>query len=473
MALKKKILVVDDEVFFRSILKDGLKGGYDIIEAENGEEGIALALSSKPDLIILDVEMPRMSGFEVCKVLKGKAETRKIPLIMFTSLAKKKDLVHGLQAGADDYVSKPVSLPEVLARVEAHLRTTDYYTDLKHSDLLFLLQLTEIISAVRNPMTVLQLIVEKMSNIIDVARCSIVSVDENGVATVRASSDFKGNEELGIDVGKYPEIRKSLDTKQVIVVNDMKNDPLMTSVRDQIKNLPYNSIIVVPVIKKESVIGTFLLSTTSSNVQGITERVNKLCQMVANISANALENAILFRSMKTSSEYFEEMAIRDSLTLLYNHRHFYCCLEREFSRAQRYNSPLSLVFFDLDEFKGVNDTFGHLIGDKVLCQLGEIIRNVARESDVAARYGGDEFAILLPNTAQQGAIDLANRLCTIIHEHAFQGLSDSLITISVGLSTFEDGNIQSFDRLVRHADEAMYKAKASGRNQIIHASVHL
>jgi len=467
MALKKKILLVDDELFFRTILKDGLKDRYEIIEAENGEEGITLALECKPDLIILDVEMPVMSGLEACKVLKEKAATRKIPLIMFTALSKKSDIVRGLQAGADDYVSKPVSLPEVLARVDAHLRATDYYAELEHNDLLFLLQLSEKISAVRNPMTVLQLIVEKMSNIIDVARCSIISVNENGSATVRASSDFQGNEELGIDVWRYPEIQKSLKTKQVVVVNDMKNDPIMTPVREQIEDLHYNSIIVVPVIKKESVIGTFLLSTASSNSHGITERVSKICQLVANISANALENAILFRSMKTTSEYFEEMAIRDSLTLLYNHRQFYNRLEEEFSRAKRYKTPLSLVFFDLDEFKFINDNCGHLIGDKILCQIGKIMKNVARESDVAARYGGDEFAILLPNTTQKGALDLANRLRTIIREHSFEGLRGGQVTISVGLSTFENDNIQSFDQFVRRADEAMYKAKSLGKNQII------
>ncbi len=467
MTFKKSILIVDDEVFFRAILKDGLSDSYDVIEAENGEEGIALALAYKPDLIIMDVEMPVMSGLEACEALKGKAETRKIPLIMFTALSKKNDIVRGLQAGADDYVSKPVSLPEILAQVDAHLRTTDYYAELEHSDLLFLLQLSEKISAVRNPMTVLQLIVEKMSNIIDVARCSIVSVNDNGAATVRASSDFAGNEELGIDVRKYPEIKKSLETKQVIVVNDMRNDPLMTSVSKKIESLHYNSIIVVPVIKKESVIGTFLLSTASSNAHGITERINKLCQLVANISANALENAVLFRSMKTISEYFEEMAIRDSLTLLYNHRQFYSRLEEEFSRSERYNAPLSLVFFDLDDFKGINDTFGHALGDTVLKQVGGILQTVARESDVAARYGGDEFAILLPNTAREGAMDLANRLRSIIAKHEFKDLRQKQVTISIGLSTFDGENVQSFDQFVRLADEAMYSAKAQGKDQIV------
>jgi len=469
MAAEKTILLVDDEAFFRAIIRDGFKNRYHVIEAENGEQAITLALEQKPDLIIMDIEMPVMSGLKACEVLKGRAETRKIPLIIFTALSKKSDIVRGLQAGADDYVTKPVALPEVLARVDAHLRTTDYYEELEHNDLLFLLQLSERISAVRNPMTVLQLIVEKMSEIIDVSRCSIVSVNENGAAMVRASTDFKGNEELSIDVTKYPEIKKSLETKQVVVINDMRNDPLLETVREQISGLHYNSIIVVPVIKKESVIGTFLLSTASSNALGITTRINKLCQMVANISANALENAVLFRSLKTASEYFEEMAIRDGLTLLYNHRQFYSRLEEEFSRAKRYSAPLSLVFFDLDGFKTVNDSWGHAQGDKVLKQVGEVIQTVARESDVAARYGGDEFAILLPSTTSEGAMELADRLRKIIGDQVFRGLDSLQVTISVGLSTFEKDNVQSIDQFVHRADKAMYKAKALGKNQIMQA----
>ncbi len=138
--------------------------------------------------------------------------------------------------------------------------------------------------------------------------------------------------------------------------------------------LDYNSIVVVPIIKKENVIGTFFLRTASPLKDGITDRIFKLCQLVVNISASALENAILFESMKTAQEFFKEMSIRDGLTKLYNHRHFYNRLEEEFSRALRYESPLSLVFLDIDGFKRVNDTYGHSNGDKVLKQIGDFIR---------------------------------------------------------------------------------------------------
>ncbi len=469
MSPKKKLLIVDDEIFFRDVLRDALEERYDVIEGENGDDAVSLAIEHQPDLIILDVLMPGNDGIEACRILKEKPATRKIPVVLFTSLSRKEDVVRGLKAGADDYITKPMCLPEIIARVDAHLRTKDYYAELEHRDLLLLLELSENISAIRNPMTILRLIVEKMSAIIDVARCSIVSIDNKGDIFVKASNDMEENEEIKLELYKYPEIRKSLESKQPVIINNIKDDPLMDSVRQYLEGLEYNSIVVIPVIKKESIIGSFLLRTASPLEGGITERIYKVCQLVANISANALENAMLFDSMKTAQEYFEEMSIRDGLTKLYNHRHFYTRLEEEFSRAERYSQPLSLIFFDIDDFKRINDTYGHSQGDEVLKQIGILIRKLARESDIAARYGGEEFAVILPNTSSAGALDLASRLRTTIREHKFTGMNEDHVTVSVGVSTFVDENMASFDRLVHLADAAMYKAKRQGKDHVLPA----
>ena len=469
MAPKSRILIVDDEFFFRKILQDALSENYDVIEGKNGDEAISLALEHNPDLIIMDVEMPGRSGVDACKVLKDMDETAAIPLVLLSARAKKDDLILGLKAGADDYITKPMNIPEVTARVDAHLRTIDYYSELEHKDLLFLLELSENIAAIRNPMTILRLIVKKMAEIVDLTRCSIISINDQAEAYVKASSDLKKNSEIKLDLSRYPEIRKSLESKQPIIINDVREDPLMESVRQYTQELDCNSIVVIPIIKKESVIGTFFLRTSSPLKDGITLRVRKLCQLVANISANALENAILFESMKTAQEYFEEMSIRDGLTKLYNHRYFYNRLEEEFSRASRYGTPLSLVFFDLDDFKQVNDLYGHTNGDKVLKQIGHFMKKVARESDIAARYGGEEFALLLPNTQASGALDVGTRLCSIIREHPFEALDGGHVTISSGVSTYTGENLQSFDQLVRLADEAMYTAKKQGKDRVLQA----
>ena len=460
-----KILVVDDEFFFRRVLKDALKDQYDIIEGKNGDEAISLASAQKPNLIIMDVEMPVKDGIDACRILKENAETRKIPVILFTSLSKKEDIARGLKVGADDYITKPMCLPEILARVGAHLRPKDYYVDLEQNDLILLLELAENISAIRNPMTILHMIVDKMAGMTGNARCSIVSINNEGVLFVKASSDLEIHEDIKLELCKYPEISKALNSKQSVIINDIKNDPLMAPVRTQIEGLNFNSIVVIPVIKKESVIGTFLLRMATPLSDGVTKRIHKLCQLVANLSANALETAILFERTQTAQEYFEEMSIRDGLTKLYNHQHFYSCLEKEFSRASRYHTPLSLVFFDIDNFKRINDNYGHTHGDMVLGTIGQLTNSIARQSDIPARYGGEEFAIILPNTPSEGALEVANRLGSIIREYQFEGLDGEQITISSGISTFTENNVQSCDQLVQLADKAMYSAKLLGKDR--------
>ena len=241
----------------------------------------------------------------------------------------------------------------------------------------------------------------------------------------------------------------------------------MEPVWGEIRELSDNSVFVVPIIKKESVIGTFFLRTASPLKGSVTDRVYKLCQVVANISGNALESAILFETMKTAKEYLEEVAIRDGLTRLYNHQHFYTRLEQEYSRAKRYKHSLSCLFLDVDDFKKLNDTYGHVTGDVVLKQIGVLIKHVLRGSDVAARYGGEEFTLLLPSTDRDGALDLAERLLEMIRIHSFEELNGGQVTVSIGLSTYsQERDVQSAGELVHLADKAMYQAKAMGKDRV-------
>jgi two-component system cell cycle response regulator len=463
---KKSILIIDDDKFFREILKDVLKERYLVIESTGSEDVVKLAIEIRPDLMILDIELSGKSGIEVCKDLKKILQTRSIPVILLSSRARKDDIIRGLQAGADDYLTKPLYPPEILARVDAHLRTKSYYSNLEHRDMQMLLELSDAISVLRNPMKILRIIVEKMADVIDVVRCSIVSISSSGDLIVKASSDMPNDGEITLQVERYPEISKVLETRRAVIINDMKHDPLMASVRSFIEELGFNSIIVVPIIKKESIIGTFLLRTATTLKGDDSERINKLCHLVANISANALENATLFESMKTAQEFLEEMAIRDGLTKLYTHRHFYDRLDEEFSRAIRHKETLSLIFFDIDNFKQINDKFGHMYGDEVLRHIGRVVREVVRDSDIPARYGGEEFAVLLPHTAIEGALEMARRLALAIRELRFESLKSRPITVSTGVSTFMNNNLLSYDELVRLADQAMYQAKTAGKDRI-------
>jgi two-component system cell cycle response regulator len=160
------------------------------------------------------------------------------------------------------------------------------------------------------------------------------------------------------------------------------------------------------------------------------------------------------------------MTIRDGLTTLYNHQHFYTRIEEEFSRATRYGTPLSCLFFDIDNFKNVNDQYGHVCGDEVLRQIGRMLTNLIRESDIAARYGGEEFVILLPNASAEGALDLSERLRAAIGEIDVSQMDGKNITVSIGIATYVGGNMQSYEQLIRLADKAMYQSKNAGKNRV-------
>jgi len=462
----QRILLVDDDHGYRAVLKESLQEHYLVCEADSGQEVLSQVLALGPDLVVLDVDVSGKTGIEVCRELKHHPQTRTIPVLLLTDRSKQEDIVLGLQAGADDYLTKPMSPPEILARVEAHLASGNYYAGLEFDDLLMLLQLSETVSVCRNPLTILRLIVERMAAVTEVTRCSIVCIGAEGELVVKASSDLDGDREIVLEPQRYPEIGRALETRRAVVVNDIRNDPLMEPVRQYVEALAFNSIIVIPIVKKQSVIGTFFLRSATALHGGISERVFNLCHLVANISANALENASLFERMKSAQEYFEEMAIRDGLTRLYTHRHFYDRLEEEFSRTIRHRQPLSLLFFDIDDFKQINDGYGHTRGDVVLRRIGRTIREVVRESDIPARYGGEEFALLLPNTESGGAQEMARRLLGLIRQQVFEGLPEVTVTVSCGVATCRDGNYETFSQLVRRADAAMYRAKSAGKGQV-------
>jgi diguanylate cyclase (GGDEF)-like protein len=144
-------------------------------------------------------------------------------------------------------------------------------------------------------------------------------------------------------------------------------------------------------------------------------------------------------------------------------------LKEEFSRAIRHNEPISLAFIDIDDFKKINDEYGHNVGDSALKQIGEVLKRAARESDLPARCGGDEFALLLPNTDADGGLMMAKRIFELINDHEFNGIKGLKISTSIGVATAVDNNVQGFEDLVKLADDAMYASKKQGKGKVVMA----
>lgn len=188
-----------------------------------------------------------------------------------------------------------------------------------------------------------------------------------------------------------------------------------------------------------------------------------LARMKVQLKIKALQDAL-----RRSNERLKTLSLVDPLTQLYNRRHFMEALEAEFERTERYGTPLSFVMVDIDHFKRINDTWGHQAGDAVLREMGTLIRQVARTSDIPGRYGGEEFCLLLPQTSLEGAREYAQRFRMSVEDHPFPVAGQALrLAVSIGVAGCPAPTVGSGDDLIRLADQALYEAKAAGRNRVV------
>jgi diguanylate cyclase (GGDEF)-like protein len=216
--------------------------------------------------------------------------------------------------------------------------------------------------------------------------------------------------------------------------------------------------IILPILSRNRCIAV-LIAERDAGEGVLGEDSLNLLVSVSHQLGISLANAELYRGMET-------LSITDGLTSLYNHRYFHQRLEEELRRTTRYKGLLALILSDLDFFKRVNDTYGHQIGDRVLAEMGEVLRIVSRDIDIPVRYGGEEFAIILPQTDLAGAMHVAERLRRVVEQRAFQGNEELRLTISVGLAHFTSAMGINMNELIRRADAALYYAKQVGRNRV-------
>ncbi len=192
---------------------------------------------------------------------------------------------------------------------------------------------------------------------------------------------------------------------------------------------------------------------------------------LSRVISNSLEKSRLRREIDESQKKIAQMSIKDELTGLYSRRYFIEALEREVSRAKRYETDMVLCMMDLDYFKRINDTYGHLAGDMVLCEIGTMLKAYIRQSDLACRYGGEEFAVILPNTQPEEAHGVCERFRQMVSQHQFTYNSYLLrTTISIGIASFNPSNPQISLDLIVGADNALYQAKEAGRNRVVELS---
>ncbi len=452
------ILIVDDLATNRIILKVKLNAAcHDTLQAATGAEALALARSAQPKLILLDMILPDISGIEVCRRLRANPETQHIPVVIITASGDRASRLRALEAGADEFLTKPLNEVILLARIRSLLRARETEAELRlRSETWGELDLAEGETVFAMP-----------------GRVALVAADPAIAIGWRAALAPHLKERLVIltpnaALGEMPE---GAVPDFYMIAGDLggygSGQRLLADLRSRASSRHAAIALVLHEANPESAamaldVGASDLLTLPLDPQETALRIALHVQRKRR--ADALRRAVNMGL---------RLAVTDSLTGLYNRRYALAHLDRIAARARETGRRYAVMVLDLDHFKSVNDTFGHGAGDAVLEAVAARLRDNLRPSDLVARIGGEEFLVALPDATLGSARIAAERLCRVIREEPVplpDGSGSVSVTISVGLAmgpglTPEPPEGWSRDSLAR-ADAALMAAKSDGRDQV-------
>ncbi len=451
-----RVLVVDDLEPNVKLLEAKLRAEYfDVIGAYSGLEAIERAKTNQPDIILLDVMMPGMDGFEACRVLKAAPETAHIPIVMVTALDQPQDRVAGLTAGADDFLTKPVEDVALFARVRSLTRLKMMTDELRMR-----------YATGKNLGGVADIDLDAD----DGQKPRLFLIDDQADQADRIKLLLGEAYDVAVETDAEVALSRAKTGDFDLVIVNMSietSDPLRlcSSIRtfEETRLTPLLAIVRQGDTRK-------LVRALDIGVTDYLARPVDRNELTARVTTQLRRKRYIDR-LRSTFEASLEMAVTDQLTGLYNRRYLASHLSAMFDRAFWTGRQLALMILDIDHFKRVNDTHGHDIGDKVLQEISERIKNSVRGIDLACRYGGEEFLVAMPDTDMAFATIVAERLRHEIAQHKVAinaGRDEIGVTVSIGLSSTEEGpKDDSAQKLIKRADEALYTAKSGGRNRVI------
>lgn len=450
-----RILVVDDIPANVRLLEARLLAEYfEVFTAANGEEALALVEAERIDVILLDIMMPGIDGFEVCRRLKADPQTAQIPVVMVTALDQPADRVKGLQCGADDFLTKPVNDLQLITRVKSLVRLKSLSDELR------------LRAATTRDIGIDELLNSRIAAE-DARPPEFLLIDERASSAARLQAVLAdmGNVTHASDPqsGFFDAVNKPYD---VIVISTLFSDfdPLrLCSHLRSVDHTRFTPIILVAEADQEEMVTRGLEIGINDYVTRPVEPQEFKARLKTQIRRKRYNDGL-----RASITQTIEMAVTDPLTGMHNRRYLDTHLERLFERARNRGRPLSIMMTDLDRFKLVNDTYGHDAGDAVIREFARRIRRHVRGADLACRYGGEEFAIIMPDTPADIAHKVAERLRSQIEATAFEiGNGREIdVTVSIGVASLR-GSDEDPAQIMKRADEALYEAKNTGRNRVV------
>ncbi|MBM3506508.1 MAG: PleD family two-component system response regulator [Alphaproteobacteria bacterium] len=446
-----RVLVVDDILPNVKVLEAKLSAEYfDVTTAMSGKEALEAVARSAPDIVLLDVMMPEMDGFEVARRIKGESATAHIPIVMVTALSEPAERVRGLEAGADDFLIKPVNDLQLFARVRSLVRLKQTMDELRlREETSTQLGVLDSLPVSDEPSTVQVLVVEDSD-------AGAIAGALRDIAHVKVESDpqraleFAGQGELNL-----------------IIVSLRLRGADGLRLCSQLRTMPSTKHSVVLAMIEQSDTPQLVRALEMGVAHYIVKPLDR-AELIARARSQIRRKRYQDR-LRLSYQMSIAMAVTDPLTGLHNRRYLTGHLDNLIGRSNAGGKPTSLMMLDIDFFKKINDTWGHASGDDVLKEFANRLRRGLRGIDLAGRFGGEEFVVAMPATDAEATQMVAERLRKFIAEEPFpiqNGAQSIAVTASIRVTTSRPPADKSSEMLER-ADQALYAAKRGGRNKVV------
>jgi two-component system cell cycle response regulator len=486
-----RILIADDDDLLASTLSWLLKEqGYEVLIVRGGVERVLEQVRvMEPDLLLLDVPQLEGDGGELLQRLGTEPTARDMPVLAMCAMPAEDATARLLALGASDVLAKPFHVRDLLTRVRVQLRARrellDARSALRDTEVELARakdeaesrrKMVDILHEVTGDFSseeLYHILVRRVARALDISHCSLVLARPgDAVGVVAAAYETPGLRHLEIRLERYPEIRNALESRAPVLIEDVDASPIYSQLRHEWAAagtlVPFRSIIALPFLLDGEQAGVIFLRTVQGEA-ALGPADVEFADTVVGAAVSAIRRAQMIESTRADKQRLEVLARTDPLTHTANRRALMERLNGELERARRYALSLSVLMVDLDHFKLVNDTYGHPIGDEVLRSTARVLQREARNVDVVARFGGEEFVVVLPETGEEGAVRVADRIRARIAEQAVMpgaGYDTARVTASIGVASVPSSVVNAAEDLIALADQALYRAKAAGRNQV-------